>query len=39
MSHDGYSPITTVCATSLDRRYHTPEIAPKYLALNGCSSS
>ena len=39
MSHDGYSPMTTVCATSLDRRSHTPEIASKYFALNGCSSS
>ena len=39
MSHAGYSPITTVCATSLDRLSHTPEITPKYLALNGFSSS
>ena len=39
MSHDGYSPMTTVCATSLDRRSQTPEMAPKYLSRNGFSSS
>ena len=39
MSHDGYSPMTTVCATSLDRRSHTPGIAAKYFAVNGCSSA
>ncbi|PRC61112.1 hypothetical protein C6A85_12370, partial [Mycobacterium sp. ITM-2017-0098] len=35
ISQDGYSPMTTVCATSLERRSHTPEMASKYLSRNG----
>ena len=39
IDHAGYSPTTTVCATSLDRRSHTPAISAKYRATNGSSSS
>ncbi len=39
ISHDGYSPMTTVCATSLDRRSHTRGMASKYFAVNGATSA